>query len=202
MERRKVTHKICSEKSFFLLLLLTAIGFFYVTSCSNQKDITLRYKMEKSFYTSERMRGILSLNLKAATPEDFKKLIRSYRKVIELSSLLPETSIAQDISDIASSAQLRIAELYILQKNLDSAKVSFEKTFQKRDPNYTKTVAIQKSLTYTIAQEIGSNSEAKRLINQGAVDVNNNAVRNPTHKVNVGDNIKVGEKIFLKVVEK
>ena len=82
------------------------------------------------------------------------------------------------------------------------AKVSFEKTFQKRDPNYTKTVAIQKSLTYTIAQEIGSNSEAKRLINQGAVDVNNNAVRNPTHKVNVGDNIKVGEKIFLKVVEK
>ena len=82
------------------------------------------------------------------------------------------------------------------------AKVSFEKTFQKRDHNYTKTVAIQKSLTYTIAQEIGSNSEAKRLINQGAVDVNNNAVRNPTHKVNVGDNIKVGEKIFLKVIEK
>ncbi|MCJ7457850.1 MAG: tetratricopeptide repeat protein [candidate division Zixibacteria bacterium] len=131
MGRRNITRRIYFEKSlFFLILFLFAGGFFYVTSCSNQRDITLRYKMEKSFYTSERMRGILSINLKAATPEDFKKLIRSYRKVIELSSLLPETSIAQDISDIASSAQLRIAELYIVQKNLDSAKVSFEKVLE------------------------------------------------------------------------
>ena len=131
MGRKNVTRRIYFEKPlFFLILFLFASGFFYVTSCSNQKDITLRYKMEKSFYTSERMRGILAINLKAATPEDFKKLIQSYRKVIELSSLIPETSLAQDISDLASSAQLRIGGLYILQKNLDSAKVSFEKVLE------------------------------------------------------------------------
>jgi tetratricopeptide (TPR) repeat protein len=146
--RRKVTYKICAEKFFFLLLLLLAIGFFYVTSCSNQKDITLRYKMEKSYYESERMRGILSLNLKAATPEDFKKLIQSYGKAIELSSLLPETSMAQEISDIASSAQLRIAELYILQKNLDSAKVSLEKVLE----NYPHNIPQNKTALLSLGQ--------------------------------------------------
>ncbi|OGC80575.1 MAG: hypothetical protein A2W07_08350 [candidate division Zixibacteria bacterium RBG_16_43_9] len=148
MERRKVIHKICSEKSFFLILLLLAIGFFCVTSCSNQKDITLRYKMEKSFYTSERMRGILSINLKAATPEDFKKLIQSYQEVIGLSSLLPKTSLVQDISDIASSAQLRIGELYILQKNLDSAKVSFEKVLE----NYPYSIPQNKTALLSLGQ--------------------------------------------------
>ena len=148
MERRKVIHKICSEKSFFLILLLLAIGFFCVTSCSNQKDITLRYKMEKSFYTSERMRGILSINLKAATPEDFKKLIQSYQEVIGLSSLLPKTSLVQDISDLASSAQLRIGELYILQKNLDSAKVSFEKVLE----NYPYSIPQNKTALLSLGQ--------------------------------------------------
>lgn len=149
MERRKVIHKICSEKSFFfLILLLLAIGFFYVTSCSNQKEITLRYKMEKSFYTSERMRGILSINLKAATPEDFKKLIQSYQEVVGLSSLLPKTSLVQDISDIASSSQLRIGELYILQKNLDSAKVSFEKVLE----NYPHSIPQNKTALLSLGR--------------------------------------------------
>ena len=149
MGRRNVTRMIYFEKSlFFLILFLFASGFFYVTSCSNQKDITLRYKMEKSYYESERMRGILSLNLKAATPEDFKKLIKSYQKVIELSSLLPEISLAQDISDIASSAQVRIAELYILQKNLDSAKVSLEKVLE----NYPGNIPQNKTALLSLGQ--------------------------------------------------
>ena len=148
MERKKVIHKIFSEKSFFLILLLFASGFFCVISCSDQKDLTLRYKMEKSFYTSERMRGILSINLKAATPEDFKKLIQSYQQVIGLSSLLPKTSLAQDMSDIASSAQLRIAELYMLQKNLDSAQTSFEKVLE----NYPQSIPQNKTALLSLGQ--------------------------------------------------
>ena len=116
--------------------------------CSNQENVTLRYKMEKSFYTSERMRGILSINLKAATPEDFKKLIQSYQEVIGLSSLLPKTSLVQDISNIASSAQLRIAELYILQKNLDSAKVSFEMVLE----NYPHSISQNKTALLGLGQ--------------------------------------------------
>jgi tetratricopeptide (TPR) repeat protein len=104
--------------------------------------------MEKSFYTSERMRGILSLNLKAATPDDFKKLIQSYREVIALSSLLHKTSLAQDISDIASSAQLRIAELHLLQKNLDSAEVSFEKVPE----DYPQSIAQNKTALLSLGQ--------------------------------------------------
>ena len=149
MERRKNTHWISFGRSFyFLIFFLLASGFFYVNSCSNQKDISFRYKMEKSYYESERMRGILSLNLKAATPEDFKKLIQSYQKVIELSSLLPKTSLAQEISDIASSAQLRISELYMIQKNLDSAEVSCEKVLE----NYPKSISQNKTALLSLGQ--------------------------------------------------
>ncbi|HVP36814.1 MAG TPA: tetratricopeptide repeat protein [Terriglobales bacterium] len=147
--KRKFIHGFYFGKSLiFPLILLSAFSFYFISSCSNQENITLRYKMEKSFYASERMRGILSLNLKAATPEDFKKLIQSFQKVIELSSLFPKTSLAQEISDIASSAQLRISELYMMQKNLDSAEVSCEKVLE----NYPKSISQNKTALLTLGR--------------------------------------------------
>jgi len=41
-------------------------------------------------------------------------------------------------------------------------------------------------------------SAAKRLIKQGAVEVNGMVIKDWTYKVKRGDNIKVGKKVFLK----
>lgn len=145
---KKINMKSFPRTNLHLTFLVLTGMVTLLCFCSNQENVTLRYKMEKSFYTSERMRGILSINLKAATPEDFKKLIQSYQEVIGLSSLLPKTSLVQDISDIASSAQLRIGELYILQKNLDSAKVSLEKVLE----NYPHSIPQNKTALLSLGQ--------------------------------------------------
>ena len=42
-------------------------------------------------------------------------------------------------------------------------------------------------------------SSAKELIKQNAVDVNGKVVSDPSYKVEIGDNIQVGERTFLKV---
>ena len=80
-----------------------------------------------------------------------------------------------------------------------SAQEYFEKTFQKKKPEYTKEIKIADTLAAAIAPVVGSMSEAKRLIAQGAVAISGKKVLDPTAKINAGDNIKVGAKIFLKV---
>ena len=46
-----------------------------------------------------------------------------------------------------------------------------------------------------------SKNQAKRLIKQGAVDVNGKTVLDPNFKIKPGDKIKVGKKGFYTVVE-
>lgn len=43
-------------------------------------------------------------------------------------------------------------------------------------------------------------SEAKRLVKQGAVEVNGKVVHNHKYIVKKGDEIKVGKRIFLKAI--
>lgn len=45
-------------------------------------------------------------------------------------------------------------------------------------------------------------SAAKRLIKQGAVEVNGQIVLDWHYKLRVGDKIKIGKKVFLTVVDK
>ena len=45
-----------------------------------------------------------------------------------------------------------------------------------------------------------SKSQAKRLIKEGAVDVNSKTIRDVNYKPKSGDTIKVGKRTFLKVV--
>ncbi len=48
---------------------------------------------------------------------------------------------------------------------------------------------------------VKSKSEAKRLINQGAVEVDNNTVTEPDWQVKIGSVIKVGKRRFVRIVE-
>ena len=132
MKRKINIPWIYSGKVFYFITFLLFVSVFILTSsCSNQKNISLRYKVEKNFYKSEKMRKVLSINLKAAAPADFKKVVQSYQEVVALASTQPEVPLEKDISDIAASAELRKAELYIMQKDLDSAQRSLENVLRK-----------------------------------------------------------------------
>jgi len=85
-------------------------------------------------------------------------------------------------------------------KAKDSEK-AFEKTFQEHSPEFNIKVDAGSSLIKTIIPFTNrqSASAAKELIKQGAVDVNGKKATEGSMKLNVGDEIKVGERTFLKV---
>ncbi len=85
------------------------------------------------------------------------------------------------------------------EKKAQEAKEYFEKTFQGRSPDYSQTIKSSGILSATISELVGSNSEAKRLIAQGAVDVNGVRVSDPALVLKGGEKIKIGKKIFVTV---
>ncbi|KKQ98757.1 MAG: Tyrosine-tRNA ligase [Candidatus Woesebacteria bacterium GW2011_GWB1_39_12] len=85
------------------------------------------------------------------------------------------------------------------EKDAQRAQEAFEKTFQEQKPEFKTEVSAKENLAQTISQVVGSVSEAKRLISQGAVDISGATVYDPTLKVNSGDEIKVGTQTFVKV---
>ena len=80
---------------------------------------------------------------------------------------------------------------------------NFEQTFQERKPTFDVKVSAGETLAETILpfttrQSMGG---AKELIRQNAVDVNGSPTSDPSYKVKVGDEIKVGERTFLKATK-
>ncbi len=83
----------------------------------------------------------------------------------------------------------------------DKAKDHFEKTFQKKEPEFNQEIPPLDSLAITIAQveTVATISQAKRLIHSHAVEVNGIIIDNPKHELNTGDKIKIGERVFVKI---
>ncbi len=77
----------------------------------------------------------------------------------------------------------------------------FEKTFQERAPEFNIKVKAGESLVKTIVPFTNrqSTSAAKELIKQGAVDINGEKIIDGSTTLKTGDEIKVGERTFLKV---
>ncbi|PIP51992.1 tyrosine--tRNA ligase [Candidatus Beckwithbacteria bacterium CG23_combo_of_CG06-09_8_20_14_all_47_9] len=86
------------------------------------------------------------------------------------------------------------------EKSAHAAQKNFEQTFQKKAPEYKQKIKAQANLMLTVAQIAGSNSEAKRLIAQGAVDVNGVKASDGTVTMRAGDKVKIGQKTFVKVI--
>jgi tyrosyl-tRNA synthetase len=78
---------------------------------------------------------------------------------------------------------------------------SFEKTFQERTPDFNIKVVSGESLIKTIIpfSPRQSTSSAKELLKQGAVDVNSQKISDGSVILKSGDEIKIGERTFLKV---
>ncbi|HKB88810.1 MAG TPA: tyrosine--tRNA ligase [Patescibacteria group bacterium] len=77
----------------------------------------------------------------------------------------------------------------------------FESTFQEKKPKFDIKVKSGESLAKTIIPFSPRNSmgSVKELIRQGAVDVNGKKVTDGSAVLAIGDEIKVGERTFLKV---
>ena len=87
------------------------------------------------------------------------------------------------------------------EKAAKTAQGSFEKTFQEKTPEFKQTATLKSTLAKTITPFTSrkSMSSAKELIKQKGVDVNGKVITDQNFKVKVGDKIKVGDRIFLKV---
>jgi tyrosyl-tRNA synthetase len=118
-------------------------------------------------------------------------------RVREVEKLLKE----EKIGPLAAKKELAsavVSELHS-QKDAQDASLFFEKTFQEKKPEYSKTIPAKENLADTIAQVTGSVSEAKRLIKEGAVDVSGKKASDPTVNLTGGEEIKIGKKIFVKI---
>lgn len=97
----------------------------------------------------------------------------------------------QIVKELHSDTQAQLAQDY------------FDKTFRKAEPDYKKGVQYRPTLVSVVALASGvSVSEAKRLIQQGAIDVNDKRVTEPKYKMEGGERLKIGKKIFVKIRKK
>lgn len=81
------------------------------------------------------------------------------------------------------------------------ARMTFEKNFQQKDPDYKVKLKKQENLVSTLEQIVGTRSQVRRLIEQGGISVNSKKVQDQNLKIKVGDKVKVGAKVFASIVE-
>lgn len=144
-----------------------------------------------------------------SNPIDFYSGIMSFPdEVIALGfELLTEVSLSGVEDKIKKNPMMEkkrlafeVVKLLWGEENAKKAQQAFEKTFQERKPEFNIKVNAGRNLVDTIADftSKGSKSEAKRLIKERAVDVNGIKMTDVNYEVQIGDEIKVGSRTFLK----
>jgi len=147
-----------------------------------------------------------------STPEEFFAGIMSFPDEViplgfELLTEVPLSEIEEKNKKQPLEEKKRLA--YEIVKILwgepgaKAAQLSFEKTFQERKPEFNIRVSAHGTLAETIVPftDRQSMSHAKELIRQGAVDVNGKRVGEPSLKIKIGDEIKLGDRTFLKATK-
>lgn len=138
------------------------------------------------------------------------ELIERYYRLV---TNLGEEEVDSIITDLNSGgnplaikmdlAQTILTEIYD-RKTAEKAELFFYETFQKKTPEYSRTVDHATTVVETIRPLVSGASiaESRRLITQGAVEINGIVVTNPKEPIIGGENIQVGKKIFVHVKEK
>ncbi len=145
-----------------------------------------------------------TINLTDSPADIFGKIMALPDSLIEPGvELLTDLSLDFAKKEKPLTAKRKLAFEVVKQIHGDAAasiaQEYFDKTFQKRAPEYKTEIAAKPTLLATVAEVIGSVSQAKRLIKQGAVDINGATVSDPTHQIKGGEKIKIGKKTFVKV---
>jgi tyrosyl-tRNA synthetase len=92
-----------------------------------------------------------------------------------------------------------LTEQFNSTSTAQSAQSHFESTFQQSSPDFSEEIEGKENLASTIAQTGLSISEAKRLISQSAVDVNNKTITDSNYTPVSGDKIKIGKRVFVRI---
>ncbi len=110
---------------------------------------------------------------------------------------------SKDPMESKKKLALQIVKELSSESDAKNAKENFEKTFQERAPEFNIKVNAGETLAKTIIPFTSrqSMSAAKELLKQGAIDINGKNVTDGNTKVEIGDEIKVGERTFLKATK-
>jgi len=150
-------------------------------------------------------------------PENFYGQIMSLGddSIVACFELLTDLPI-QDISDIKDSLKngnnplkfkkqlaYELTRQFNNKDDAEKAALAFEKTFQKKDPEYSQTIPLKANLAATIAPftTLQSTSEAKRLISQGAIKINGESVKDLSFKLEPGQKVQIGTRFFGTIVK-
>lgn len=139
-----------------------------------------------------------------STPENFYAGVMSFPDEIILLGfeLLTESGldgleekIKKDPMNEKKRLAFEIVKFLWGKESAIKAQEEFERTFQEQRPAYETKILLKDNLAATIAAFTSSISEAKRLINQGGVDVNGQQA-DIFYQLKVGDKIRIGKKLF------
>ncbi|MCL4404024.1 tyrosine--tRNA ligase [Patescibacteria group bacterium] len=132
--------------------------------------------------------------------------------VAELSTAMPLADIRRLAqTDNPRDAKLALAfeltRTYYGEKEAAKAKENWIKTFSKKEtPEDVRELRMEsrelRMLEVLIAAGVQSKSEARRLLEQGAVKVNGTVVKDPNEPRRDGDIVKIGKKEFVKIISK
>lgn len=95
-----------------------------------------------------------------------------------------------------------IVKIYHGQKAATDVQKEFESTFQKGQiPTNILEINIKEGIVLSdfVATQVESKSEAKRLIDQNAIEIDGQKNNNPKSILKSGQIIKIGKKIFVKI---
>lgn len=104
--------------------------------------------------------------------------------------------------EVKKRLAFEIASELTNKKSAASARANFEKRFQKKEPEFDTKIKLMTTFAETIAPytNLKSSSDAKRLILQGGITVDGDLVTDVNFKLKKGQNVKIGKKIFAKII--
>jgi len=143
------------------------------------------------------------------------EMITKYFELCTRVSLQSINSLEKKLSpmDLKKKLAFEIVKMYHSEKEAKEAQENFEKVFQRRElpgensPTPSYEISAEEAENFNpIRALVGSAtvataSEAKRLINQGGVDIDGSRINDYTSPIVIKDNsiIKVGKRKFLKI---
>ncbi len=144
-----------------------------------------------------------------STPEKFYGGIMSFPDEVialgfELLTEVPLEGIEEKVIADPMGEKKRLAQEVVKilwgEELAIPSEVAFEETFQEKKPEYKTEINPETTLSGTVAFISGASiSQAKRLIKEGAVDVNEKTITDTNYTPQSGDNIKIGKKTFIKI---
>jgi tyrosyl-tRNA synthetase len=129
-------------------------------------------------------------------------ILLSYELLTELPLTGLEKRIEENPMIEKKNLAYEIVKLLWGEKLAKKSALTFENNFQKREVEYTLEIKLQKTLADTVAPftNLKSAGDAKRLIQQGGLTINGDVVSDLNYKTKKGDRIKIGKKIFGKLI--